>query len=68
MKGRSGLESRSGALKNVVLKDDSAAYERWQKTPIPLTMKFYLFNVTNPEEVSLGDSPILQEVGPYVYE
>nr|CAD7452073.1 unnamed protein product [Timema tahoe] len=53
---------------NVVLKDDSAAYKRWQKTPKPLTMKFYLFNVTNPEEVGQGDAPILKEVGPYVYD
>nr|CAD7431432.1 unnamed protein product [Timema monikensis] len=55
-------------VENVVLKDDSAAYKRWQKTPNPLTMKFYLFNVTNPEEVRQGGQPILKEVGPYVYD
>nr|CAD7418555.1 unnamed protein product [Timema poppensis] len=53
---------------NVILKDDSAAYKRWQKTPNPLNMKFYMLNLTNPEEVRQGGQPILKEVGPYVYD
>ena len=30
-------------------------------------MKFYLFNVTNPDEVMDGQKPILTEHGPYSY-
>lgn len=31
-------------------------------------MKFYLFNVTNPDEVVSGGIPMMAETGPYVYE
>ena len=30
-------------------------------------MKFYIFHVENPEEISLGGKPNLVERGPYVY-
>lgn len=38
------------------------------KVPFPLDFKIYIFNVTNYLEVSKGDSPVLDEVGPFVYE
>jgi lysosome membrane protein 2 len=28
---------------------------------------YYMYNVTNPDDVENGDKPILKEVGPYVY-
>jgi len=33
----------------------------------PLYQKFYLWNLTNPDEVLNGSKPIVTEVGPYVY-
>ena len=44
------------------------AYEQWRKLPVTLEFKIYLFNVTNPDEVQNGANPIVQEIGPYVYE
>lgn len=38
------------------------------KIPFPLDFKIYFFNVTNPDEVTKGEKPKLQEVGPYGYE
>ena len=31
-------------------------------------MRLYLFNITNPDEVMLGDKPILREIGPYTWK
>lgn len=30
-------------------------------------MKFYLFNVSNPDEIQQGGKPMLREMGPYTY-
>lgn len=38
------------------------------KIPFALSFKVYIFNVTNAAEVQQGDSPMLDEVGPYFYE
>lgn len=35
---------------------------------LPFIYKIYLWNVTNPEEISAGtDKPKMQEIGPYVF-
>lgn len=31
-------------------------------------MRLYLFNITNPDEIMLGDKPILREIGPYTWK
>ncbi|KAA0203900.1 hypothetical protein HAZT_HAZT003971 [Hyalella azteca] len=36
-------------------------------TPVPLTISFYLFNLTNPVEFTNGGRPMVDEIGPYVY-
>lgn len=42
------------------------AYTRYTNSSVPLQVKLYLFNVTNPEEVSRdGATPVLSQVGPF---
>lgn len=51
------------------LKIGTKSFERFTKVPIPLTVKFYLFNVTNSEQVLLGrERPQFQEVGPFMFK
>ncbi|CAH1159902.1 unnamed protein product [Phaedon cochleariae] len=38
------------------------------KVPFALTFRIYIFNVTNPERIQMGEIPILKEVGPFCYE
>ncbi|KAL6255879.1 hypothetical protein P5V15_013119 [Pogonomyrmex californicus] len=40
----------------------------WEKLPQPLDFNIYVFNVTNPSEVSSGMKPIVQELGPFHYD
>ncbi|KAL7302088.1 hypothetical protein TKK_0005317 [Trichogramma kaykai] len=40
----------------------------WSKLPFPIEFRFYMFNVTNPREIDQGAQPIVQEVGPFIYE
>lgn len=42
------------------------AYTRYTTPSVPLQVKLYMFNVTNPNEVAtLGAKPILSQVGPF---
>ncbi|KAJ3662446.1 hypothetical protein Zmor_006796 [Zophobas morio] len=38
------------------------------KIPIPLDFRVYFFNITNPEEVQKGQTPVVKEIGPYCYD
>jgi len=47
----------------------STSYPMWKDLPVPITLRVYLFNITNAEEVAKkGAKPILNQVGPYVFE
>jgi len=43
------------------------AFDEWIKPSIPTKIKFYLFSVQNPEAVTRGEKPKLEEVGPFTY-
>ena len=63
---------------NLVLGPNSASFPMWQKLPEPLNARFietytylsivnlsprmFLFNVLNPDQVSLGQKPELEQV------
>ena len=52
----------------VVLSPDNPSFELWRDLPVPITQTFYIFNVTNAEEIkSSGAVPQLQQIGPFVF-
>ncbi|CAG7833577.1 unnamed protein product [Allacma fusca] len=53
--------------KQVQLRNGTEVWDKWSDIPIPVYLKFYIFNVTNPLEVERGEKPRLQQVGPYSY-
>nr|XP_009685595.1 PREDICTED: lysosome membrane protein 2 [Struthio camelus australis] len=50
-----------------VLRNGTETFEAWEDPSPPVYMQFYFFNVTNPLEVLQGDTPLVEEVGPYTY-
>ena len=43
-------------------------YKFWENSPVPMYIRFYLFNVTNSREViEFQDKPIVQQLGPYTF-
>lgn len=64
---------KNGVEENVVVDSkEHDGYEGWlsngQTKDPSLYSKFYAFNVTNLPEVLAGETPIVQEVGPYIYK
>jgi len=51
----------------LVLSPTSGSFPMWQNLPAPMLASMYLFKVLNPDEVSAGAKPELEEVGPYVF-
>ncbi|RWS04523.1 Lysosome membrane protein 2-like protein, partial [Dinothrombium tinctorium] len=50
------------------LRKDSRMLKRWSKIELPIYLKIYLFEVTNPDEVEYQKGkPILKERGPYTF-
>lgn len=52
----------------VLLTEGSESWGLWEKLPIPMNFKVYFFNVTNVDDIHKGEKPIVQEVGPFVYD
>ncbi|KAF5308251.1 hypothetical protein FQR65_LT06244 [Abscondita terminalis] len=61
----------SGLLSNeLALTNKSQSYEFWKETPIPMYLKVYMFNWSNPDDVIKSKwkiKPILDQRGPYVF-
>lgn len=52
----------------LTLTPTSVSYNMWQTTPIPMYLKFYMFNWTNPHEfIASSVKPNFVEMGPYVF-
>ena len=50
------------------LEQGSFAYPYWKKSPVPVFMQFYVFDVVNVDEVvETGAKPCVVERGPYTY-
>ncbi|KAJ8978290.1 hypothetical protein NQ317_012661 [Molorchus minor] len=53
---------------NLILQPSSTAYSMWIKNPIPLSLKLYVFNWTNPTDIyNSSIKPKFQQLGPYTY-
>ncbi|XP_046852812.1 lysosome membrane protein 2-like [Xenia sp. Carnegie-2017] len=51
----------------VKLKAGNTVYDEWLHFKTPIYIKYYIFNVTNSDEVCKGGTPNIQELGPYTY-
>jgi hypothetical protein len=50
----------------MVVYPGSFSYDIWNELPIPMTMRVYFFNITNPQEIIdrvPGAKPIFKELG-----
>jgi len=55
-------------LQFVTITQGSSSYNMWQNPPVQPYVSIYPFNYTNIEDViNYGDSPIVKELGPFVY-
>ncbi|XP_058794834.1 sensory neuron membrane protein 1-like [Phymastichus coffea] len=54
--------------KTIALKQGSFMRKFWKKLPFPYEFHAYLFNISNPNEILLGEKPVLKEIGPFVYD
>ena len=52
----------------LVLRDGSDSFENWLSPPVPVYMQFWVWNVTNPDQIVNGlEKPKLAQMGPYTY-
>lgn len=56
-------------LQNLQMKPNSFIYSIWQKPPLDIYLKVYVFNLTNPVEFLSGKEKLkVEEIGPYIYQ
>lgn len=44
------------------------AFKVWSKLPIPLMSRYYVFNITNPDQFIRGEKIKVKQIGPFVME
>ncbi|XP_031731075.1 scavenger receptor class B member 1-like isoform X2 [Anarrhichthys ocellatus] len=55
-------------IKNTVIDPkNEMSYTMWKDVPVPFFMSVYFFNVLNPKEILLGEKPMVEQRGPFVY-
>lgn len=52
----------------MTLKGNSFERRTYEAFPFPLTIKVYVFDILNKDEVQVGGKPIFKEIGPYAFE
>lgn len=58
----------SEVLKQLVIKEGSATFDKWKSIPIPIYLEVYLYNWTNPDKADDPNvKPHFAEIGPYVW-
>lgn len=55
-------------LQQLPLRNGSEALTKWKRVSVPIYLNVYVFNITNPEQVADHAPPMLQEVGPFVFD
>lgn len=50
------------------LVEGNSIFKLWKELPFPLSSKYYIFNITNPEQFLKGEIMQVQEIGPFVFE
>lgn len=54
--------------KEVTLRDGGQTFNWWREPPVAPQLRVYIYNVTNADEfLNNGEKPVLDEIGPYVY-
>ncbi|XP_066145445.1 protein peste-like isoform X2 [Euwallacea fornicatus] len=55
--------------KVLMLQGDGPIYNAWKKNPVPLSLKLYLFNWTNPSDIlNSSVKPFFKQLGPYFFD
>lgn len=55
-------------FQKVQLKRGGLVFKEWKHSSLPIFMQYFVFNLTNPEEVVAGTAvPNVTQMGPYSY-
>ena len=51
----------------LLISPDSFIFSEWKTPPPPIFMQYWMFNVTNSDNVTQGHKPTVEQVGPFTY-
>ena len=53
----------------LILSPTSTSFGIWREIPIPMYLEFFIFNITNVDDILSGKNVSIEveEIGPYVY-